>query len=113
MLRPGGPVTGPPGRADGGRQMANEPKPAAEKRADPGERRNAQGDHEGAPHRPEAFDPLNPARAVPPGSGPDARPRRQAQPGQDPRDPQGPGGEAPRGTKANTRGWGTVSGDED
>lgn len=44
--------------------MPNAPKPAAEKRT-PSERRNAQGDHEGSPHRPEEFDDVNPARQVP------------------------------------------------
>lgn len=42
--------------------MANEPKQAREKRPDPGERRNAQGDHEGSAHRPEEFDVMNPAK---------------------------------------------------
>lgn len=45
--------------------MPNEPEPAAEKRTPPLDRRNAQGDHEGSPHRPEAFDPANPAKQVP------------------------------------------------
>lgn len=35
--------------------MPNEPKPAKEKRTDPGRRQNAQGDHEGSPHDPEEF----------------------------------------------------------
>lgn len=45
--------------------MPNEPGPAAEKRTPPADRRNAQGDHEGSPHRPEAFDQMNPAKQVP------------------------------------------------
>lgn len=44
--------------------MPNEPKPAAEKRTPPTDRQNAQGDHEGSPHRPEEFDALNPAKQV-------------------------------------------------
>jgi hypothetical protein len=40
--------------------MANETKPAKEKRPEPGRRQNAQGDHEGSPHNPDAFDALNP-----------------------------------------------------
>ena len=43
----------------------NEPKPAAEKRTPPLDRRNAQADHEGSPHRPEEFDAMNPAKVVP------------------------------------------------
>jgi hypothetical protein len=46
--------------------MPNEPKAAARKRHRPIERHNAQGDHEGSPHRPEEFDPANPARQVSP-----------------------------------------------
>lgn len=45
--------------------MPNAPKPAAEKRTLPKDRRNAQDDHEGSPHRPEEFDAMNPARQVP------------------------------------------------
>lgn len=44
--------------------MPNEPKPAASKRSPPAPRQNAQGDHEGSPHRPEAFDQVNPVRQV-------------------------------------------------
>lgn len=45
--------------------MPNEPKPAAAKRTPPQDRSDAQGDHEGSPHRPEEFDQVNPARQVP------------------------------------------------
>lgn len=45
--------------------MPNEPKPAAQKRTQPLDRQNAQGDHEGSPHRPEEFDQANPVRQVP------------------------------------------------
>jgi hypothetical protein len=45
--------------------MPNEPRPAARKRTPPTERRNAQADHEGSPHRPEEFDVMNPAKQVP------------------------------------------------
>lgn len=45
--------------------MANEPKPAAEKRTPP-ERKNDQADHEGSAHDPSEFDVQNPARAVDP-----------------------------------------------
>jgi hypothetical protein len=44
--------------------MPNEPKPAAEKRTPPTDRQNAQGDHEGSPHRPAEFDVVNPAKQV-------------------------------------------------
>lgn len=47
--------------------MPNEPRPAAEKRTPPLDRRNAQGDHEGSPHRPEEFKTETPARQVTPG----------------------------------------------
>lgn len=46
--------------------MANEPGPAREKRSHPPKRQNAQGDHEGSPHKPEEFDALNPQK---PGRG--------------------------------------------
>jgi hypothetical protein len=46
-----------------GQPMANEPKPAAEKRTPP-DRRNAQGDHEGSAHDPSEFDAQNPAKVV-------------------------------------------------
>lgn len=46
--------------------MPNEPGPAAEKRApQTPPRKNAQADHEGSPHQPEAFDSLNPASRDP------------------------------------------------
>jgi hypothetical protein len=45
--------------------MPNAPRPAAQKRTPPRDRRNAQGDHEGSPHRPEEFDQSNPAKQVP------------------------------------------------
>jgi hypothetical protein len=45
--------------------MPNAPRLAALKRTPPIERRNAQDDHEGAPHRPEEFDEVNPAKQVP------------------------------------------------
>lgn len=44
--------------------MANDPKHAKEKRADPGQRRNAQGDHEGSAHSPDEFDAKNPQKQV-------------------------------------------------
>jgi hypothetical protein len=44
--------------------MPNEPKAAARKRQPPIQRQNAQGDHEGSPHRPEEFDQANPAKQV-------------------------------------------------
>lgn len=50
--------------------MPNAPKPAAAKRTPPPERQNAQADHEGSPHRPEAFDTANPALQVPPTDAP-------------------------------------------
>lgn len=40
--------------------MPNESKPAREKRTPPAHRQNAQGDHEGSAHSPEAFDRMNP-----------------------------------------------------
>ncbi|WP_209427960.1 hypothetical protein [Pararhodobacter sp. SW119] len=42
--------------------MANNPKPAKEKRPDPGQRQNAQGDHAGSAHSPEEFDVMNPQK---------------------------------------------------
>ena len=42
--------------------MANKPEHARKKRADPGQRQNAQGDHEGSPHSPEEFDVMNPQK---------------------------------------------------
>lgn len=45
-------------------QMPNAPRPAAKKRTPPDDRRNAQGDHEGSPHKPREFDVMNPARQV-------------------------------------------------
>lgn len=42
--------------------MPNEPKLAKEKRANPGHRQNAQGDHEGSAHDPEEFDVMNPKK---------------------------------------------------
>lgn len=45
--------------------MPNEPEPAARKRTPPKDRQNAQGDHEGSPHRPDEFDAANPAKQVP------------------------------------------------
>jgi len=42
--------------------MPNEPKPAREKRTDPGPRQNAQGDHEGSAHSPDEFDTMNPQK---------------------------------------------------
>lgn len=42
--------------------MANEPRPAQEKRSPPQHRKNAQGDHEGSAHRPEEFDGVNPQK---------------------------------------------------
>jgi hypothetical protein len=44
--------------------MPNAPEPAARKRSPPTDRRNAQDDHEGSPHRPEEFDEANPAKQV-------------------------------------------------
>jgi hypothetical protein len=55
--------------------MPNAPEPAARKRAPPTDRRNAQGDHEGSPHRPEEFDDANPARQVPVARTPEVTPR--------------------------------------
>ncbi|NJM84027.1 MAG: hypothetical protein HC844_17670 [Tabrizicola sp.] len=46
--------------------MPNEPAPAAAKRTPPRHRQNAQGDHEGSPHRSEEFDTANPARQIAP-----------------------------------------------
>lgn len=45
--------------------MPNAPEPAARRRAPPTDRRNAEDDHEGSPHRPEEFDSANPAKQVP------------------------------------------------
>jgi hypothetical protein len=45
--------------------MPNEPDAAARKRTPPTDRRNAQGDHEGSPHRPEEFDTVNPVKTGP------------------------------------------------
>lgn len=42
--------------------MANEPKHAKEKRAEPERRQNAQGDHEGSAHTPDEFDAMNPQK---------------------------------------------------
>lgn len=56
--------------------MPNEPRPAAKKRTPPADRQNAQGDHEGSPHRPEEFDQLNPAKQV-------IKPARPARPHED------------------------------
>jgi hypothetical protein len=55
--------------------MPNAPKPAARKRAKPVDRRNAQGDHEGSPHRPEEFDEANPAKQVPGAQTPKVTPK--------------------------------------
>lgn len=44
--------------------MPNTPGPAAEKRTPPLDRKNAQDDHEGSPHRPEEFAQANPAVQV-------------------------------------------------
>lgn len=46
--------------------MANTPEPAARKRTPPRDRQNAQGDHEGAPHRPEEFLRGRPDQPIPP-----------------------------------------------
>lgn len=46
-------------------RMPNEPKPAKEKRSEPGRRQNAQGDHEGSAHTPDEFDVMNPQKQVP------------------------------------------------
>lgn len=45
--------------------MPNEPKKAKEKRAEPEERQNAQGDHEGSAHSPEEFEVMNPKKQKP------------------------------------------------
>jgi hypothetical protein len=45
--------------------MPNTPGPAGQKRTPPRDRQNAQGDHEGSPHRPKEFDQMNPAKQVP------------------------------------------------
>ena len=45
--------------------MANKPKHAKEKRAEPEKRQNAQGDHEGSAHTPDEFDALNPKKQGP------------------------------------------------
>ncbi len=42
--------------------MPNEPKHAKEKRTEPTERQNAQGDHEGSAHTPDEFDVMNPKK---------------------------------------------------
>lgn len=42
--------------------MANENRESQEKRAEPPERRNGQGDAEGSAHSPEEFDALNPEK---------------------------------------------------
>lgn len=42
--------------------MASKPKPAKQKRAEPGKRQNEQGDHEGSAHSPDAFDSVNPQK---------------------------------------------------
>ena len=42
--------------------MANDPKAAKEKRAEPLKRQNAQGDHEGSAHTPDEFDVMNPQK---------------------------------------------------
>ena len=42
--------------------MPNEPKHAKEKRTPPENRQNAQGDHEGSAHGPDAFDAMNPQK---------------------------------------------------
>lgn len=57
--------------------MPNAPEPAARKRARPTDRRNAQGDHEGSPHRPEEFDGANPAKEVPDAKAPKVTPRNR------------------------------------
>lgn len=45
--------------------MPNKSKPAKEKRPEPKERRNAQGDHAGGAHSPDEFDAMNPEKQVP------------------------------------------------
>ncbi|MFU8862351.1 MAG: hypothetical protein ACNA7O_00450 [Rhodobacterales bacterium] len=45
--------------------MPNEPKNAKEKRNEPEERHNAQGDHEGAAHNPEEFEVMTPQKQKP------------------------------------------------
>ncbi len=42
--------------------MANEPKHAKEKRAEPEKRQNSQLDHEGSAHTPDEFDVMNPQK---------------------------------------------------
>lgn len=55
--------------------MPNETEPAREKRPPTPRRENGQGDGEGSAHRPEEFDPLNPAKQGP--GGTDAPPGRE------------------------------------
>jgi hypothetical protein len=50
--------------------MPNTPEHAARKRTPSTDRQNAQGDHEGSPHRPEEFDQLNPAKQTSPEKSP-------------------------------------------
>lgn len=45
--------------------MPNEPKKAKEKRNEPEERHNAQGDHEGSAHNPEEFEVMTPQKQKP------------------------------------------------
>ncbi|MBK4218157.1 hypothetical protein JJJ17_19695 [Paracoccus caeni] len=57
------------------------------KRPDPVEdvkRRKGLEEHEGVPHDPEEFDPLNPARQVDNGKGRPDRPKDQTQPRDEP-----------------------------
>jgi hypothetical protein len=42
--------------------MPNNAEHSKEKRADPGSRRNAQGDHAGSAHSPDEFDVMNPQK---------------------------------------------------
>lgn len=53
--------------------MPNEPKPAREKRTPPIAGENAQDDHEGSPHQPEAF-----LKEAPPVKASQVKPRQKA-----------------------------------
>ena len=55
--------------------MTDDPKHKGEKPPTPGEKHNAQGDHEGVAHSPEEFDAMNPQKQVPTAGMPEVQPK--------------------------------------
>ncbi len=54
--------------------MTDDPEHNRDKRPVPGEKHNAQGEHEGVAHSPEDFDVMNPQKQVPGDGVPKPRP---------------------------------------